>query len=67
MTSRAEAVAPVWISSPQKKHYDTNMSPGIVTTVDGMKLLIVDYADTVRGLLARGPTGASGWSGHGTA
>ena len=37
--------APVWISSPQKKHYDTNMSPGIVTTVDGMKLLIVGGTD----------------------
>ena len=37
--------ATVWISSPQKKHYDTNMSPGIVTTVDGMKLLIVGGTD----------------------
>jgi outer membrane protein assembly factor BamB len=37
--------APVWISSPQKKHYDTNMSPGIVTTVDGMKLLVVGGTD----------------------
>ncbi len=36
---------PVWISSPQKKHYDTNMSPGIVTTVDGMKLLVVGGTD----------------------
>ena len=37
--------ATVWVSSPQKKHYDTNMSPGIVTTVDGMKLLIVGGTD----------------------
>jgi outer membrane protein assembly factor BamB len=35
----------VWVSSPQKKHYDTNMSPGIVTTVDGMKLLVVGGTD----------------------
>lgn len=35
----------VWVSSPQKKHYDTNMSPGIVTTVDGMKMLIVGGTD----------------------
>ena len=35
----------VWVSSPQKKHYDTNMSPGIVTTVNGMKLLIVGGTD----------------------
>ncbi len=37
--------ATVWVSSPQKRHYDTNMSPGIVTTVDGMKLLIVGGTD----------------------
>jgi outer membrane protein assembly factor BamB len=37
--------ATVWVSSPQKKHYDTNMSPGIVTTVDGMKILIVGGTD----------------------
>jgi outer membrane protein assembly factor BamB len=37
--------ATVWVSSPQKKHYDTNMSPGIVTTVNGMKLLIVGGTD----------------------
>ena len=37
--------AAVWVSSPQKKHYDTNMSPGIITTVDGMKLLIVGGTD----------------------
>ena len=35
----------VWVSSPQKKHYDTNMSPGIVTIVNGMKLLIVGGTD----------------------
>ena len=37
--------ATVWVSSPQKRHYDTNMSPGIVTTVNGMKLLIVGGTD----------------------
>lgn len=37
--------ATVWVSSPQKKHYDTNMSPGIVTSVDGMQLLIVGGTD----------------------
>ena len=37
--------ATVWVSSPQKKHYDTNMSPGIITTVNGMKLLIVGGTD----------------------
>jgi outer membrane protein assembly factor BamB len=37
--------ATVWVSSPQKKHYDTNMSPGIITSVDGMKLLIVGGTD----------------------
>ena len=37
--------ATVWVGSPQKKHYDTNMSPGIVTTVDGMKLLVVGGTD----------------------
>lgn len=35
----------VWVSSPQKRHYDTNMSPGIVTTVNGRKLLIVGGTD----------------------
>ena len=37
--------ATVWVSSPQKRHYDTNMSPGIITTVNGMKLLIVGGTD----------------------
>jgi outer membrane protein assembly factor BamB len=35
----------VWVSSPQKKHYDTNMSPPIVTTINGMKLMIVGGTD----------------------
>jgi outer membrane protein assembly factor BamB len=35
----------VWVSSPQKRHYDTNMSPGMVTTVDGMRLLVVGGTD----------------------
>jgi outer membrane protein assembly factor BamB len=34
-----------WVSSPQKKHYDTNMSPPIVATVNGMRLLIVGGTD----------------------
>lgn len=37
--------ATVWVSSPQKKHYDTNMSPGIVTNVDGMRILVVGGTD----------------------
>ncbi|MBK5297420.1 MAG: PQQ-binding-like beta-propeller repeat protein, partial [Vicinamibacteria bacterium] len=37
--------ATVWVSSPQKKHFDTNMSPGIVTTVDGMEILVVGGTD----------------------
>jgi outer membrane protein assembly factor BamB len=35
----------VWVSAPQRRHYDTNMSTPIVTTVDGMKLLIVGGTD----------------------
>ena len=35
----------VWVSSPQKKHYDTNMSPGTIATVNGMRLLIVGGTD----------------------
>jgi len=35
----------VWISSPQRRHYDTNMSTPIVTTIDGMKLMIVGGTD----------------------
>jgi outer membrane protein assembly factor BamB len=35
----------VWVSSPQKKHYDTNMSPGIVATINGARLLIVGGTD----------------------
>lgn len=37
--------ATVWISSPQKKHYDTNMSPPIVTPINGTKLMIVGGTD----------------------
>lgn len=35
----------VWISAPQRRHYDTNMSYPVVTTVDGMKLMIVGGTD----------------------
>jgi outer membrane protein assembly factor BamB len=35
----------VWVSSPQKRHYDTNMSPGTVATINGTKLLIVGGSD----------------------
>src|SRR5690606_17407828 len=34
-----------WVSSPQRRHYDTNMSTPIVTTVDGMKLIIAGGTD----------------------
>lgn len=34
-----------WVSSPQRRHYDTNMSTPVVTTVDGMKLLVVGGTD----------------------
>ena len=37
----------VWISSPQRRHYDTNMSFPIVATVDGTKLMIVGGTDGV--------------------
>ena len=35
----------VWISSPQKRHYDTNMSNPIVAAVGGRKLMIVGGTD----------------------
>lgn len=35
----------VWVSSPQKKHYDTNMSQPVVTTVDGERILIAGGTD----------------------
>jgi outer membrane protein assembly factor BamB len=35
----------VWVSSPQKGHYDTNLSPGIVATINGVRLLIVGGSD----------------------
>jgi outer membrane protein assembly factor BamB len=37
----------VWISSPQQRHYDTNYSTPIVTTVNGVRLLIVGGTDGV--------------------
>ena len=37
--------ATVWVSSPQKRHYDTNMTAPIVTTVNGTKLMIVGGTD----------------------
>lgn len=36
---------PVWVSSPQKRHYDTNMSPPAVATIDGATLMIVGGTD----------------------
>jgi outer membrane protein assembly factor BamB len=41
----ADSGRTVWVSSPQKKHYDTNMSPPIVTTINGTRLLIVGGSD----------------------
>jgi outer membrane protein assembly factor BamB len=35
----------VWISSPQKRHYDTNMSFPIVAAINGMKQMIVGGTD----------------------
>jgi outer membrane protein assembly factor BamB len=35
----------VWVSSPQKRHYDTNMSPPAVATIDGRRLMIVGGSD----------------------
>ena len=35
----------VWISAPQKRHYDTNMSYPVVTTVNGARLMIVGGTD----------------------
>jgi outer membrane protein assembly factor BamB len=34
-----------WVSSPQKRHFDTNMSPPAITTIDGTRLLIVGGSD----------------------
>lgn len=51
----------VWISSPQKKHYDTNMSQPTVTTVDGERLMIVGGTDgTIHALQVN--TGVPVWS-----
>jgi outer membrane protein assembly factor BamB len=41
----AETGQTVWVSSPQKKHYDTNMSPPIVATINGTRLMIVGGSD----------------------
>jgi outer membrane protein assembly factor BamB len=35
----------VWVSSPQKRHYDTNLSPGVVATIDGTRMLVVGGSD----------------------
>ena len=35
----------VWISSPQKRHYDTNMSYPVVATINDTKLMIVGGTD----------------------
>ena len=35
----------VWVASPQNRHYDTNMSQPIVTTIDGAKLMVVGGTD----------------------
>lgn len=35
----------VWVSTPQPRHYDTNYSNPVTTTVDGMRLMIVGGSD----------------------
>ena len=37
----------IWISSPQSRHYDTNYSTPIVTTLDGTRALVVGGTDGV--------------------
>jgi outer membrane protein assembly factor BamB len=37
----------VWVSSPQQRHWDTNYSPAIVATINGVKLAIVGGTDGV--------------------
>ena len=35
----------IWVSSPQVRHYDTNYSSPILTTIDGMRQMIVGGTD----------------------
>lgn len=51
----------VWIASPQSKHYDTNMSQPIVTTINESKLMIVGGTDGAFHAL-QVTTGAPVWS-----
>ncbi len=35
----------MWISSPQKRHYDTNMTAPVIATINGTKLMVVGGTD----------------------
>lgn len=50
-----------WISSPQARHYDTNYSTPIVSTIDGTRTLIVGGTDGVYYAL-KANTGEKIWS-----
>jgi outer membrane protein assembly factor BamB len=51
----------IWISSPQSRHYDTNYSTPIVTTLDGTRALVVGGTDGVYHALKLN-TGEKIWS-----
>ena len=51
----------VWVASPQTKHYDTNYSTPIVSTIDGVRALIVGGTDGAYHALKLN-TGESLWS-----
>ena len=51
----------IWISSPQSRHYDTNYSTPIVTTIDGTRALVVGGTDGVYHALKLN-TGEKIWS-----
>src|SRR5688500_4980273 len=51
----------IWISSPQARHYDTNYSTPIVSTIDGTQALIVGGTDGVYHALKLN-TGERMWS-----
>ncbi len=51
----------MWISSPQARHYDTNYSSPIVSTIDGTRALIVGGTDGVYHAL-KVNTGEKIWS-----
>lgn len=55
--------ATVWVSAPQKWHYDTNYSTPVVAEIDGDRLLIVGGTDGVIHAL-RATTGEQVWQWH---